>query len=152
MTTNAKNLAKASILALDPSIFVRISKENWFSRCFLFLKMVLSHLSLVVFLKWLLLPLLCLGFGASTAQDCVLSLQREGIFTAVSRLGLLLPLFDHEVHCCSEIFSHCSEIGLCCNEHALPWLICLHPFWGFSTPFVHFLSFCNLHEKYIKLT
>ena len=43
MTTNAENLAKAFILGLDPSILVRNPKEQWFSKCFLSLKLVLSR-------------------------------------------------------------------------------------------------------------
>ena len=48
MTKNAKNLAKAWILGLDPSIFVRISKEQWFSKFFLPLKLVFSCPPLVL--------------------------------------------------------------------------------------------------------
>ena len=47
MTTNVENLAKALILALDTSILVRIPKEQWFSKFFLSLKLVLSHPPLV---------------------------------------------------------------------------------------------------------
>ena len=53
--------------------------------------------------KWKLLFLLSLGFHALAGQDCIFSLQRKGIFTAASRLGLLLSSFDLEVLHCSEL-------------------------------------------------
>ena len=49
MITNAENLAKAWILCLDPSILVKMFKENWFSRCFRSLKLALSHPFFLIF-------------------------------------------------------------------------------------------------------
>ena len=155
MTTTTENLSKAWILALEPSILVRITKEKWFSRCFLSLKLFLSCPSLDHFQN---------GY-CSPFMSRVLCSNRSGprIFVAASKLKILLPLFDFEVHRYYEIFSCCNEGGLHCNKieprcskHSPPWFISLHPNWFFffffSAPFVHFQIFHNLNEKYIKLT
>ena len=115
MTINAKNLVKAWIHSLDPSILVIILKESSFSSWFLSLKLVLAvlHPSCP---KLLLLSLLCLGFRAPTGQDCVFSLQQKRVLTIVSRLGLLISPFDREVHHCNEFFSHYKDDGFHCSE------------------------------------
>ena len=119
MTRNAENLAKAWILSLDPSILVRISKEKWFSRCFLSLKLVISRPPLVV----------SQNGSYSLFMFRVSCFSRSGphIFTTASKLGMLLSPLDPEVHHCSELFSRCGESGfrcsdieLRCNEHSLP--------------------------------
>ena len=147
---------KLGVLALFPSILVRIRKDNGFLSVFSFSKTGPQSSSLSSYLEWLLLILLCLGFHAPAGQDCIFSLQWKEILTVMSRLGLLLSPFAPEVPHYSELFSRCSEDGfrcseieLCYNEHSLPRLIYLHLFWGFSAPFVHFHNFCNLQEKYI---
>ena len=119
MTTNVENLANAWILGLDPSILVRISKEKWFFRCFLSLKLVLSRPPLVVSQNGCCSPFMSRVSCSSRLGPC--------IFAAV-KIGLLLSLLDPEVHRCSELFSSysksgfcsCSEIELRCNEHSLP--------------------------------
>ena len=128
MNINAENLTKAWILGLNPSILVRISKENSFFKCFFSLKLILSRPLFLLAQNGCCSPFLCLGFRAPAGQDRV---QWKSLFATTSRLGLLVSSFDLKVHCCSEIFSHYSEIKLRCSEHSLPLLICLHPFWGF---------------------
>ena len=128
--------------------------------CFLSLKLFLSCPSLDDFQNGCDYPFIS-RVSCSSRSDCVFSLQLKGIFVAASKLRLLLSFFDTKVHCCSEIFSLCNEGGfhfskfeLRCSEHSLARLICLHPNWNFFflAPFVHFHIFCNLNEKYIKLT
>ena len=48
MTINAENLAKAWILDIDPSLLVGISKEQWFSRFSLSLKLLLRRPLIVI--------------------------------------------------------------------------------------------------------
>ena len=79
MTINAENLAKAWIFQ------VRISKENWFSRCFLSLKLVLNHLSFFPSTKWLLLPFYVQGFMLQQVKTTYFRCSEKGF--SLQRVG-----------------------------------------------------------------
>ena len=78
MTTNAENLAKAWTIGLDPSILVRIPREQWFSKCFLPLKLVLSRPPLVVIENGCCSPFYVQGFVLQQVKTAYFRCNEKG--------------------------------------------------------------------------
>ena len=141
MTTNTKNLAKAWIIGLGPSIFVRISKEQWFSKCFLLLKLVLSRPPIVLTQNSCCSPFYLQGFMLQ---------QVRTTYFCYSENGFLLQRVGSDCSYLYLILRFTAVVSFSLSAVKMVFAIMRLNFAAASTPYLdssiyfHFGDFCLL--------
>ena len=130
MTTNVENQAKAWILGLDPSILERISKEQWFSKCFLSLQLVLSRPRFILPQNGFYSPSYVQGFVLQLVRTEYFYYSKKGLFAAASSsdcssLHLILRFTTTMRLNFTAVSTPCLDLSVCIYFGAFQLLLCI---------------------------